>query len=260
MRCGSRNWSTISPMTIPSPTGAALLGHNRGGRMPLGSGLGSPGSDSRAGKSGTSNGRHQSGLSAGRLRVDADAGQVAADEQALGMLVEKLGENDRVALVVYAGAGLAASDPVRPEEKILAALDRLQAGGSTNGGGHSARLRRGGAELRRGGNQPGHPLHRRRFQCWGHGTGAPEPADRGEGRSRRLPHRARLRHGQLQGRDDGEAGRPGQRQLRLHRHPARSPQGAGRADGRHAGDHRQGREDPGRVQPGQGQRLPADRL
>ena len=31
-------------------------------------------------------------------------------------------------------------------------------------------------------------------------------------------------------------------------------------DGRDAGDDRQGREDPGRVQPGEGRRLPADRL
>ena len=35
---------------------------------------------------------------------------------------------------------------------------------------------------------------------------------------RRVPHRARLRHGQPQGRDDGAARRQGQRQLRLHRH------------------------------------------
>ena len=37
-------------------------------------------------------------------------------------------------------------------------------------------------------------------------------------------------------------------------------QGPGRADERHAGDDRQGREDPGRVQPGAGRRLPPDRL
>ena len=44
---------------------------------------------------------------------------------------------------------------------------------------------------------------------------------------RRVPDRARLRHGQPQGLDDGEARRQGQRQLRLHRFTARGAQGAG---------------------------------
>ena len=54
------------------------------------------------------------------------------------LLVDQLGEQDRVALVVYAGAsGLvlrstACTRQNRP--KILSALERLQAGGSTNGG------------------------------------------------------------------------------------------------------------------------------
>ena len=91
-------------------------------------------------------------------------------------------------------------------------------------------------------------------------TGRTGPARRGEGQGRRVPDRARLRHGQLQGLDAREARRQGQRQLRLHRHACRGPQGAGRADDRHAGHHRQGREDPGRVQPAAGGRLPPDRL
>ena len=54
---------------------------------------------------------------------------------ALRLLIERLGENDRVAIVVYAGAsGLVlpstSGDQQRP---ILAALDRLEAGGSTHG-------------------------------------------------------------------------------------------------------------------------------
>ena len=52
------------------------------------------------------------------------------------MLADQLGENDRVSIVVYAGAaGLvlpATGGDNRPA--IRAALDRLQAGGSTNGG------------------------------------------------------------------------------------------------------------------------------
>ena len=69
-----------------------------------------------------------------------------------------------------------------------------------------------------------------------------------KGARRRVPDRAGLRHGQSQGLDAGEAGRQGERQLRLHRQSGRSPQGARRTNERHAGDDRQGREDPDRVQ------------
>lgn len=52
------------------------------------------------------------------------------------LLVEQLGENDRVAMVVYAGQeGLAlASTRCDRKAEILSALEQLQAGGSTNGG------------------------------------------------------------------------------------------------------------------------------
>jgi len=51
------------------------------------------------------------------------------------LLVEKLTENDRVAIVVYAGAsGLALPSTLGNEkEKILSALESLEPGGSTNG-------------------------------------------------------------------------------------------------------------------------------
>jgi Ca-activated chloride channel family protein len=55
---------------------------------------------------------------------------------ALRMLVEQLGENDRVAMVVYAGASglvLPSTSCVRKND-VLLAIDQLQAGGSTNGG------------------------------------------------------------------------------------------------------------------------------
>ncbi len=50
-------------------------------------------------------------------------------------LVRQLGENDRVAIVVYAGAAGMVLDSTTADHQseILAALDRLQAGGSTNG-------------------------------------------------------------------------------------------------------------------------------
>ena len=56
-------------------------------------------------------------------------------KQAMRLLVEKLSEKDRVAIVVYAGgSGLAlTSTSGNEKEKILRALEELQAGGSTNG-------------------------------------------------------------------------------------------------------------------------------
>ena len=52
------------------------------------------------------------------------------------MLLSQLGENDRVAIVVYAGsAGLVLdSTPATKTRKIENALNTLAAGGSTNGG------------------------------------------------------------------------------------------------------------------------------
>ncbi|GAB4343022.1 MAG: VWA domain-containing protein [Desulfobulbaceae bacterium] len=54
----------------------------------------------------------------------------------LAMLVETLRPDDTVAIVVYAGAAGVVLEPTRIAEKgkILAALDRLRAGGSTAGG------------------------------------------------------------------------------------------------------------------------------
>jgi Ca-activated chloride channel family protein len=55
----------------------------------------------------------------------------------LKLLVNQLGENDRVAMVVYAGTtGLVLdSTSAMHKDRILGALDRLEAGGSTNGSG-----------------------------------------------------------------------------------------------------------------------------
>lgn len=56
-------------------------------------------------------------------------------KQAMRLLVEKLTENDRVAIVVYAGAsGLALPSTTGDhKEQILEAVENLQPGGSTNG-------------------------------------------------------------------------------------------------------------------------------
>lgn len=56
--------------------------------------------------------------------------------EGLKLLVRQLGENDRVAIVVYAGAtGLVLPSTTGDNQQtILSAIDNLQAGGSTNGG------------------------------------------------------------------------------------------------------------------------------
>lgn len=57
-------------------------------------------------------------------------------KRGLEMLVRQLGENDRISMVVYAGAAGLVLPPTAGNEHatILAALERLRAGGSTNGG------------------------------------------------------------------------------------------------------------------------------
>lgn len=57
-------------------------------------------------------------------------------KQAMRLLVEQLGESDRIAIAVYAGAAglVLPSTPCDNREAVLDALDRLEAGGSTNGG------------------------------------------------------------------------------------------------------------------------------
>ncbi len=56
-------------------------------------------------------------------------------KESLRMLTEQMGENDRVAIAVYAGSSglVLPSTNGTEKQKILAALDNLQAGGSTNG-------------------------------------------------------------------------------------------------------------------------------
>ena len=57
-------------------------------------------------------------------------------KSAMKLLVDRLGESDRVAIVVYAGASGLALPSTGADDKItiLTALDQLEAGGSTNGG------------------------------------------------------------------------------------------------------------------------------
>ena len=57
-------------------------------------------------------------------------------KSSLKILLSNLGDEDRVAIVTYAGAAglVLPSTPAYDREKIIAALDRLEAGGSTAGG------------------------------------------------------------------------------------------------------------------------------
>ncbi len=63
-----------------------------------------------------------------------DSNKLPLLQQALGLLVRQLGSRDRVALVVYAGADSVVLQPTAGDhqQEILAAIDRLQAGGSTH--------------------------------------------------------------------------------------------------------------------------------
>ena len=55
-------------------------------------------------------------------------------KSALSLLAERLSPKDRVSIVVYAGAAGIVLEPTNQKRHILAALDCLQAGGSTAGG------------------------------------------------------------------------------------------------------------------------------
>jgi hypothetical protein len=162
--------------------------------------------------------------------------------RAMKLMVEGLDEDDHVAIVVYAGAAGVVLDPTSgaDQQAIMAALDRLQAGGSTNGG---------------DGIERAYALARANYQPRG-----PRAVDRARARVRRVLVGARARDRQPAGLDDGAAGRQGQRQLRVPRLDRRGAQGAGRGGWRDAGDRRQGCEDPGRVRSRSGRVVPADWL
>lgn len=57
-------------------------------------------------------------------------------KEAMQMLAQQLGENDKVAMAVYAGAAGCVLEGTRgnQQQQILAAINKLEAGGSTNGG------------------------------------------------------------------------------------------------------------------------------
>ena len=168
-----------------------------------------------------------------------------------------------MAIVVYAGAsGPGAALHVVPgKAEILAALDQLEAGGSTNGGaGIQLAYDTAVANFIKGGTNRVILATDGDFNVGVAYQGELVRLIESQGQERRVPQRPRVRDGQPQGRDARTARRQGERPLRLHRLAPRGAEGAGRGDGRDPRDDRQGRQDPGRVQPGEGRRLPPDRL
>ena len=103
--------------------------------------------------------------------------------------------------------------------EILSALDQLQAGGSTNGGaGIQLAYDVAVQNFIKGGTNRVILATDGDFNVGVTSDGDLTRLIEEKAQERRLPQRARLRHGQPQGHHDGEAGRQGQRQLRLHRH------------------------------------------
>lgn len=66
----------------------------------------------------------------------SDANKLPLVKESLKLLVNQLGENDKISLVVYASASGLVLDATRcsNKEEIISALDRLESGGSTAGG------------------------------------------------------------------------------------------------------------------------------
>ena len=181
----------------------------------------------------------------------------------LQRLVEQLGENDRVAIVVYAGASglVLPSTSCINKAQVMSAIDQLQAGGSTNGG---------------AGIQLAYDLAAQNFIK--NGTNRVILATDGDfnvgitdddklveliqakAKSGVFLSVLGFGTGNLKDANARTTRRQGERPLRLHRFPARSLPGPGRGNGLDPDHRRQGRQDPGRLQPGTRGSVPTDRL
>ncbi len=145
----------------------------------------------------------------------------------LKQLARQLGENDRVAIVVYASSEGLVLDSTRGsnQQTILSALEKLRSGRlDRRRRGDSTRLPNCRGQFHSERREPRDPLHRRRFQRRRHQHRGLAAAGRAEGEGdRSLPLRARLRPRQSQRRDDGNHRRQRQRQLLLYRQPSAKP-------------------------------------
>ena len=179
------------------------------------------------------------------------------------MLVDELGPQRRVAIVTYAGnAGTALEPtPASQKQKILGVIDQLGAGGSTAGA-EGIRQAYALAEA----NLDPNGVNRVILATDGDFNVGITNQDELKGYVERERGKGvflsvlGLRDGQLQRRADADAGAERQRRRGLHRHAVRGAKDLGRGSQLDPVPDRQGREDPGRVQPRGGLGIPADRL
>ena len=154
------------------------------------------------------------------LRLDGFARQAAAGEGVAAPAGTATAPQDRVSMVVYAGsAGLVLPPtPGDRHDEILAALDRLEAGGSTNGG-DGIRLAYAMAKQAfvDGGVNRVILATDGDFNVGTVDQNALETLVADQRKQRHRADHARLRQRQLQRRDGRAAGRRRRRQPRLHR-------------------------------------------
>ena len=116
-------------------------------------------------------------------------------QRSLGLLVRQLGENDRVAIVVYAGAaGLVLPSTSGTEQQHDSRGDRQPAGRRLDQrrSGNPSGVCHGRTQLREARHQPRDPLHRRRFQRRRHLDRRTGPPGRRTSEGGHLPQRPRL--------------------------------------------------------------------
>ena len=148
----------------------------------------------------------------------AEANKLPLVTQGLRLLAAHLGPRDHVGIVVYAGGAGVVLEPTGDRAEVEAALGRLSAGGSTNGGAGIQAAYRLAQE-----NLDPDAINRVVLCTDGDfNVGVSDPQAlvkmiEDQRSNRGVPDRARLRHRQPQGLDDGGAGPVRQRQLWLRR-------------------------------------------
>ena len=184
-------------------------------------------------------------------------------KRSLTRLIEELGADDRVAIVVYAGSSglVLPSTSCVDKDKILEAMNQLESGGSTNGG--------AGIEL-------AYDVAMENFIEGGVNRvilatdGDFNVGTTGRSGLQKLIETKResgvflsvlgFGRGNLNDATAELLANKGQRQLLLHRSHRGGGQGSGAGAALDADHRRQGREAADRVQPARGRELPADRL
>ena len=149
----------------PEPTGdVAVLGDGGDRRVPRGiRPPPRPHRDPGPTPGGGAGATAQPGVPRRRVGLDDERRQARrCSERGLLLLADELREQDRVAIVAYAGASGLVLPPTHDKRAIRRALERLEAGGSTAGAeGLALAYEARAAQLRHRRDQPGDPGHRR---------------------------------------------------------------------------------------------------